>query len=298
MAIRAEIPHLDGCRILTRLKAFVVDQGVRETLEHTFRDRDGRVADLSAYFPDGSDSSASASEGESPEILVRVKEFLNQTSSQTNNPIWELEGAVVDATKGLVTAQLTKSLVDKAGIYEMSWGVVSGGNPLKIDRAIMSVERSLWPERLEDARQDKGPPTLQELRMRIKDSSKSENPLLDATEFSTEEFLLALAEPVRQWNEQTPRLRQFNTRTFPWRGAWILGVSAQLHIMAAHHYRRNMLKSQGGGVVIADKDKEREYLAEGQRLWAEYIEWLEHKSREINLRSFSGNVPSIYSSLG
>lgn len=296
--IRAEIPQLDGCRILTRLKAFVADVGVQETLEHTFRERDGRVADLSAYFPGGSDSSESASETDRPEILVRVKEFLNQTSNQTNNPIWELEGEVVDAAKGVVTAQLTKSLVDKAGIYEMSWGVVSGGSPLKIDRAILSVERSLWPQQLEDARHDKGPPTLQELRMRIKDSSKSENPLLDATEFATEEFLLALAEPVRQWNEQIPKLRQYNTRTFPWRGAWILGVSAQLHILAANHYRRNMLKSQGGGVVIADKDKEREYLAEGQRLWAEYIEWLEHKSREINLKAFSGNVPSIYSALG
>jgi hypothetical protein len=37
--------------------------------------------------------------------------------------------------------------------------------------------------------------------------------------------------------------------------------------MAANHYRRNRLAHSAGGVTIDDKNKEREYMAEGQRLW-------------------------------
>ena len=65
--------------------------------------------------------------------------------------------------------------------------------------------------------------------------------------------------------------------------------------MAANHYRRNRLQHQAGGVSVDDKNKEREYMAEGQRLQQEYSAWLANKKVEINLKKFAGQAWSEYS---
>jgi hypothetical protein len=70
----------------------------------------------------------------------------------------------------------------------------------------------------------------------------------------------------------------------------------QLHLMAANHYRRNVMKSASGG--MSDKDKEREYMAEGRRLWDEYVAWVRTKKVELNLKTFAGQSLSQYSHLG
>ena len=40
------IPAMDGCPVLTRIKAFICQEGVNVTLEQTFRDRTGNPVDL------------------------------------------------------------------------------------------------------------------------------------------------------------------------------------------------------------------------------------------------------------
>lgn len=301
--VRAGVPEMDDCKVLTRLKAFVVEQGQRAIVEHVFRDRVGNPVDLSAYVPDAvSSSSVSSASVSSPtgRVRVRVKEFLGvQTLGSARNPIWELdEVSAYDATVGTLRATLEPSLVEHAGIYEMNWAVCdSDGNPVLVDRSLLSVERSLFPVFLDTAYRDLGPPTLQEVRMRLMDSSRSENLLLDDIEFKDDQILLALAEPVRFWNEAPPPIRQFTTRDFPFRGAWVSGILAQLYLAAANHYRRNRLAHTAGGISVDDKDKERDYTGEGQRLWTEYTDWVYRKKVEINMKYFSGNVRSIYSSL-
>lgn len=129
--------------------------------------------------------------------------------------------------------------------------------------------------------------------MRLMDSSRNENLLLDDVEFKDEQILMALWEPIRLWNESPPPIKRFTTRDFPFRGAWIQGVLAQLHLMMANHFRRNTFRGAAGGT--SDKDKEREYMGEGTRLWEEYRAWLFNKKVEINLKSFAGISLSAYS---
>jgi len=196
-----------------------------------------------------------------------------------------------------VRATLTNKMVDRPGIYNLSWAVLDeNGRPVAVDRGIMTVERSLFPLDEAQAHKDAGPPSLQEIRMRLMDSSPSENMLLDDVEFKDEQILLAIFEPVRYWNETPPPIRKYNTRTFPFRGAWVTGIMAQLHMMAAAHYRRNVLRSAVGGG--SDLDREREYMAEGMRLWQEYQAWVSNKKVELNLKLFSGQSISPYSGLG
>ncbi len=107
--------------------------------------------------------------------------------------------------------------------------------------------------------------------------------------------MLALTKPIRQWNETPPPIERYTTRNFPYRGAWTSAALGELHLMAANRYRRNRLQHQAGGVTIDDMKKEREYMAEGQRLTQEYAAWLSNKKVEINAKKFWGQVSSTYS---
>ena len=95
-----------------------------------------------------------------------------------------------------------------------------------------------------------------------------------------------------------PPIERVTTRNFPFRGAWASGALAQLYKMAAAHYRRNFLQTSGGGVSVADKAKEREYLGEAVRLQSEYDSWLINKKVEINMKKFVGQNRSAYSGRG
>lgn len=302
--VRAGIPEIDDCKILTRLKAFLVDQGALSTVEHVIRDRLGRPVDLSQWIADttvseGSSSSSSSASGTSANgrVRVRVHPFLGAGISRPRNPIWELDHvSVIDAVNGVVHCRMEDKITEHPGIYEIFFAVVDETDkPVIVDRGLMSVEKSLFPAYIDTAYKDLGPPTIQEVRMRLMDSSANENLLLDDIEFKDEQILLALTEPVRYWNESPPPIERYTTRDFPYRGAWISGVLAQLHMMTANHYRRNRLQHSAGGTSIDDKNKEREYMTEGTRLWNEFTEWCHAKKIEHNLRHFAGTMPSAYS---
>jgi len=296
LLVKAGIPEMDDCRILTRLKAFLVDQGVCATLEHVFRDRVGNPADLSTWLASGVSESNSTSSSTQPAgtVKVRIKEWLGSDISSSRNPVWEIYGDTIDASAGILRVTLEEEIVERAGIYELNWAVLDeNGKPVAIDRGILSVEKSMFAVDINNVYGNLGPPTIQEIRMRLMDSAANENLLLNDIEFKDEQILQAIALPIQFWNETPPPLRPLQTtRTFPFRGAWMSGILAQLHLTMANHFRRNVFRGAAG--ATSDKDKEREYMAEGQRLWAEYQAWVLNKKVEINLKSFNSANPSQY----
>jgi hypothetical protein len=306
--VRPGIPEVDNCPVLTRIKAYLVTQGVPAVLEHVLRARNGRPVDLSALFQEtGTSVSSSLSSSLSTSssavlpaggsVVVRVKEWLGCGQSQAKNPVWELAGECPGPSAGVLRVSLPPSVVEHSGIYELSWGVKDpAGILVQVNDGILSVEKSLFPQDVQTLYKDLGPPTINEVRMAIMDSAPSENILLDDVEFGDEQLLLAMIEPVRAWNETPPPIRTFTTRTFPFRGAWRQGVVAQLHLMAANHYKRNRLAHQAGGVAVDDKNKFKEYREEGERLWQQYTDWLRQKKISINLKLFVGSVGSPYGS--
>lgn len=291
--VTAGVPKRDDCPILTRLMAFIVDQGVVSTLQHVFRDRKGRPMDLTSLVGSGS-SSVSSPDGT---VALRVKEFLGFEYGNARNPVYTVSGSVVDVAKGTIQATLSSPMVQESGLYELSWAILQDSQPVAIDRSLMSVERSLWPAELLGVYRNLGPPTLQEVRMRLMDSSAADNLLLDAVEFSDDQIIHAMAEPVRIWNETPPPIKRFTTKNFPFRGAWISGMMGQLHLTAGNMYRRNRLSHSAGGTAIDDLNKEGPYLAEGQRLCTEYFAWLRNKKCEWNMKAFAGQMISAYSTL-
>lgn len=295
--IRAGIHDMDDCPVLRRIKAFIVDQGLRAVLEHTVRDRQGRPVDLSAYLEisadvPGSESSQSLGIANGSATL-RVKDILGAGSNTARNPVWEVAVTGYDPLAGIVrSAKLPASLVERSGIYQLSWAIKdSNGEVILINDGLLSIERSLYPSSNTVLQKDLGPPTVNEIRMAIMDSDPTENQyLLDNLEFGDEQIVQAIVAPVEFWNEVPPPIRKFTTRDFPFRWHWKQGIAARLHIVAAAHYRRNFLQGHAD-----DKGKEREYLNYGQNLWGEYTQWVHNKKVEINLKGFRGEVWSAYS---
>lgn len=291
--VRAGQTTIDDCPVLTRINAFLVDEGVQATLEHVFRDRQGKPVDLSFYLDDipvpGDSLSLSDCLAGGSGVL-RIQEALGGSC--------RFEAAIegYQASQGVIRAELPEALVARAGLYQLSWGIFNhADNLVAVSDGLLSVERTLFTRADESC--GMGPPTVRELRMHMLDSGAADNVLLDDVEFSDEQILLAIRQPVQIWNETPPPIQTFTTQNFPFRFNWKNAIIGQLLIMAAHNYRRNFLQHQAGGINVADKAKEKEYLAAGQQMMAEYREWLTTTKISINCGLFSGQIPSVYSAL-
>lgn len=281
--VRADIPHSEGCPLLQRLRAFVVDQTSLPELRHIFRHpATGAPVDLSAVLAAESESaSASASSTAGGSVKVRISEWFHG-GKVDNNKGWETDGTAVSASKGVLAFTMPEGSTDKAGLYKIEWGVLnSSGRLLASRRSFLLVQPSAFADNV--SRQ--GPFTLEELRMSLRDSERAENYTMDDVEFGDEQIAHAIARPVELWNTETPKLsRTLTTTSFPYREQWLRATVGFLCEMAAQGYRRDAgLVDQAGGLVVKDKDKERQYAEEGARRIAEYRQFVLMKKNEIGM---------------
>lgn len=294
--IRAEIPEIDDCPVLTRIKAFMVDAGTLATLEHTFRNRKGNPVDLSSYIHGvTSNSSASESDALNAKIILKIKEIMAHGPDNTRNPYWTIEGAATKPEDGILQANLPIDFVQQAGVYMGCWGVLdANNNVLATNNTLISVERSLFLSDPDQLYKDLGPPTIGEIRMAYMDSSPAENLLIDRIEFTDEQVVEAIRKPVEYWNEIPPPIETFTTRNFPFRYNWLRGIHGHLLEFAAHNFRRNHMKYEAGGNTVDDLNKEAEYLRAAKMYLDEYRQWCLNAKVAINLRKFHGNFGSAY----
>ena len=288
--ITSEIPVKDGCPALTHVKMFKATLGEEPTLEHVFRDKQGRPLDLSAYFSSGSDSDVESD----TQIEVRLKEVISPAASGCN-PLWQLTGQIVTPAAGVAHIELEKKVIPAAGIYQLNVALKQGAKILKVDTPYLWIDRSLFGDPTYDPSYLAGPPTLEEIRNRIYDSGASDNFLLNDVEFTDSQIAQAICHPVQLWNETTPQIDPFyDSRSFPYPEHWLKGICASLFMTAAHNYRRNSMPTNAGGIAITDKEKEVPYLRMAQQLQQEYRDWMIHAKVEINTSRFGGIFGSSY----
>jgi hypothetical protein len=295
--LTAGVATVDGCAVLSRVKAFLTQQAVVSTLEHTVRDGSGVPVDLSAYA--GRESlgphDSFVSSGPTGAVYLRCKELVAAVPDL--NPIIQSEGVFWEPSSGVVRCPLTADMVTRPGVYRLSFGIFSpNGLLVRADSALLSVEPSLWSNDPQDPTHLLGPPTLGELRMTIRDSAGRENLLLQDHEFGDDQIVDALVRPVRFFNEQPPPLRPFDTRDFPYREMWRKATVGYLFSTAASGYRRNQLPYQAGGISVDDQNKEQQYLAAAQAIDAEWRQFVLAKKIEINGKLWMGSFGSSYGS--
>jgi len=126
-----------------------------------------------------------------------------------------------------------------------------------------------------------------DIRIWLRDNDPNANLLLDDYEFTPEEIRTAMTLTVDKWNETPPFLvsHSYTIANFPFRSALLMGTAANLLFIAAHRYRRNSLHYNVPGGIVADQEKFQDYDVAGERLWQQYLSWLAHVKRTINMET-------------
>jgi hypothetical protein len=287
----------EGCPLLTRQRVAVVDKGVLATIRWEMRNRAGAVVDLSACLscdtvPLAISESLSVSESEVDagdecgSVAVRIG------SCDEVGTIYEVTGTADTPSLGLVRFALPEQVYSVAGIWRVQLAILDGNsNPVFLNTGLISVERGLFG----DLTAMTGPPTLNEIRLHIRDTAV-ENDLLMDVEFDDDEIVAALIYPIQYWNETPPNLRRYHytCATFPWRKNWLDGTVARLLRTGANWYMRNKLQASHGGVQLDDRSKNREYMQMAMQYQEEFENWVLHKKVQLNAGQMMGTLGSPY----
>ncbi len=302
--ISPKITTLYGIELPTKKRAWNISQGTVTTINFQFLDSIGNPVDLSVYCEAGSQCI--------PSILLRIREVI----ALDPNKITEIVCDIVDAEQGIITADIPVTLSDDPGVYNAEFGVFMPGDTFSLSRprrskrfrlatavgdlaftnqAYLWVNRGLFGNPMFP---NAGPPTIDEVRLAIRDNAPEENRLLDELEFDLTELCYATEMGVRYWNESQPPINVvFDTRNYAVRDKWIRYITGQLLVTAAHRFRRNHLPYQAGGIAIDDQNKFQIYDQSGMMLMQEYKEWVKLKKVQINCMAAITSTGSSYSAI-
>lgn len=297
-SVAAKQTYVAGCPVIQKLQAHEVKQGQDARLLWTIKDPDGNPFDLTEIQEscglseaDGTHDALTASCG----VNLRLRELSGVDPS--TNPVVTVPVEVVDAEAGLVRAEaLPDSIMREPGVFMTEWGVMSPEQKLLFSNTSLTfVNRGLFGQNDTLNGYDCGPPTIQEIRVSIRDNDPADNLLLDDLEFDATEIAQAVIRPIQFWNEIPPPIRPLmTTKTFPFKEMWLLGIQSVLFDIAASHYRRAALPYSAGGVSVDDKNKEKEYLQISRLLRAQFEDLVKAKKIEINTRLMVGMLGSGY----
>lgn len=300
--IPEETDFQDDCPVLRKIRAHVVARAQCGILQKTFRNRKGEPVDLtSCACPLASESSEGVDPTEEPFCGVRVR-IMQAVVVDSNDLVFEIEGAVTDAGNGLAKVTLPEKLVKEPGIYREEWGVFDAEGRLQFtNTGLLFIEPGLFGFNKDTAElsiRNEGPPSIMDIRLSLRDFAVH-NLLLDDVEFRDVELLQAITRPINNFNEFPPPInRKFSTRTFPFKEHWLRGIHGYLYQMAEAWYRRNRLNTNAGGITVDDLNKFKEYAKEAQRALAEWERFMLLKKTELNMREAVMTVGSTYGGIG
>lgn len=279
--VRPVVSEMDGVDSPGRKQGVRLPQGLAAVLEWTLRDDAGNPADLSAYLQGSASSSSSTADGAVTLLLI---ECLSLSTSAV--PL-SVAGAAVTPADGVVRATLPAAATRLPGVYDLEWRVTdAAGDLVHVTQGSMIVDRGL-------AGDGKGPPTVAELRLHLRDSGAEDNYLLDTIEFDLAEVAACIERPVRLWNETLEFVGpRYTTQNYPYRSQWLDATIGYLHMLAAHNYDRNLQEYQAGGTAMRDKAKGNLYLQKSQLLLGAYGNWVKQRKGQLNMEAAFGSTAS------
>jgi hypothetical protein len=269
-----------------------------------FKNAEGEPVSLTNCVSECSESSEAGDEVDfdaagTPPCLAQLR-MREATGNCQQDVVHCIDVEVLDADTGLVrSSPIPEKLVREPGLYIEEWGVfTSDARMLFSNQCCTFVRRGLFGLDNNPNKRNLGPPTLEEIRLALRDNSAADNLLLDDIEFDAAEIAQAVIRPLNYWNEVPPPIKPVQTtKTFPFKEIWMLGIQSYLLETAAHHYRRNHLTYQAGGVAVDDKNKEQAYSAKSNEMRLRFQELARAKKIEINISLFAGSTGSAYSGL-
>jgi hypothetical protein len=276
----APVTKLYGTDLLTKRRAISVSGGAQNEVQLQLFSDAGNPVDLTDCA------------GAAGSVTVRIREVI----STQQNDIQEQEGSVLDITTGLVSFVVPETVANNPGVYNCELGVFDDEDDLLFtNQFYLWINRGLFAN---SAYPHAGPPTIDEIRLFIRDNAPEENLLLDNFEFDLAEMCHATESAVRYWNEVNPDIGvYYNTVTYCARYKWLQAIAGHMMLVAAYRFRRNHLPYQAGGLSIDDQNKFQQYDQIGQMLIQDYREWVKTKKVAINCYAAMTSQGSAYGSL-
>ena len=277
-----------GCPVLSKTRVVIVPRGIQAIIRWQFRDSDGNGININDLVFDAVSGNTTTTLPPAGQVIFRFANAFPCTAE--NAVVHQIVGDGYNVGEGWVQVEISQKLSDSPGIWQFEIAITDkDGVPNRIDRGLLSIEHGLFPTVA--STKHIGPPTINEIRIHLRDTS-FENDLLGDVEFDDAEIIACIVRPIEQWNETSPDVAYFTADTFPFRHHWLDAISARLLRIAAHWYRRNNFQSTQGGISIADRAKEREYMAAAKELENEWKEFILRKKLEINLNAAAGIIGS------
>ena len=296
---------VDGCPVLPKMQCHEIQMGQDARLIWNFKDAQGEFIDLTNCYDSSCASAGSQLSGDFDAlgtpgcgVTLRIRELSGY--DPVNDLVHSIDVDVLEPRTGLVRARsLPDAIVRSPGIYVEEWGFFTTDNRLLFSNQCCTfVRRGLFGLSTDLNQRNFGPPTIEEIRLSLRDNAPEDNLLLDALEFDAAEISQAVLRPIQMWNETPPPIQPLmTTKTFPFREMWLLGIQGYLMDIAANHYNRNHLAYAAGGINVDDKNKFQQYQQKSMALLQQFQNMLRAKKIEINISLFSGTLHSPYGGL-
>lgn len=260
--ILPSISQVFGRSIPTRMRAAAIKQAQTASIILQITDQNGDPIDLTS--------------GGTLTIKGRFREVINPGSVRTS----EIAGAFANAPGGYVSFTVPDSVAACSGIYYAEAGIYNSDAKLLTTNTIyLYVEPNLFGGSF--GRTMFPLPSIQEARLKLRDSGPEENVILRDYEFDPAELCEALIWCVNYWNTSQPPIDIFfNTNNYPF--YLHQGYVSFLMDLAGRRYMRNHLPYQAAGVSVDDQNKFQQYMQAAAQMKQEYMELVKHKKVQIN----------------
>lgn len=194
--------------------------------------------------------------------------------------LYEAEINGFDTTEGRVIISPPQEIMTLPGIYDVSLGFFDKNEKLRYTRNFYIYnEPSTWGSSSTSAL-----PTIDTIRLNLRDSDVVENELLGDRQFGLEEICAAAVRTIEYWNN-VPPITAADTRNFPYANLLQMGIEIHLFEILLEWYRKNRLPYNAGGISVDDMGKLNEYIAAVQSRKQEFIRLVQRTKVSENLRA-------------
>jgi hypothetical protein len=276
--VSPKVTNLFGIAQLPKMRSVVLNQASAPSIVWTMFDEAGDVVDLTSVA----------------EIEYSVTLAVRDGLATAGQVVTTQDGYITNlpGVDGKITATVPLDIIKTAGIYSAEIAILrdADGAIIMSNAFWLIAERSLFGDQTY-----RGPPTLAEVRLHLRDAPEG-NRLLDEYEFDPAEIAAAITRCVDWFNEVEPPLQQrYTTITFPFRYHWMEGIVAELFTTAAHYYRRNKFNYSAGGIQVSSIDKEMEYMKAADYHRERWETWARKAKVRANMDDGFFTLGSAYS---
>lgn len=259
-----------GCTDPKQQATYIIPASFGSTLLWTVKDQQGNPIEISATPEDGNLTSK----------YDRIALFHDPFCS-SNLYLGSMEA---DADGNLIVFP-HQSVTDTPGIYEMEvhWrepGVNGGEDKYYFNSAVISVEQSLFNRAY--TQKHKGPLPLSRIRQKLRDYGTI-NDSLGFPEFSVEEILSSMLEPIEYYNETPPYVKSYTPANFPFRQRWLEATVSRLLQIGGIWMQRNNVKIQGEGIGGDDRSHYNQMLSLSMQMWNDYRTFVQQEKNGVNI---------------